>query len=274
MITYTALTRFTETRLNAMCLNFERAYSNPSEVAIHDLRVSIRRLLTHLDYLIFLLDRNKDALKVCEAQHNKIKRCLKSLNKIRDLQNQIHALENSPIGREYPPRLLELLKTNEKTRLNTLADKMDRWTLQKTRKKIRSLINGKHVSNRELELKSHLYLNYLTQELHSAVHECQKPDLMGCHRLRIRLKHYRYHLEMLEQGFGIKQILIGAVKDWQDDLGALQDLRVLLKQIEKIDTNLDPQIQRYKSAIQSELDDLLNKVKDEVYAIRFETQLK
>lgn len=274
MITYTALTRFTETRLNAMCLNFERAYSNPSEVAIHDLRVSIRRLLTHLDYLNFLLDRKKNASKILEAQHNKIKRYLKSLNRIRDLQNQIHALENSPIGREYPLKLLEILKTNEKSRLSTLADKMDRWTLQKTRKILRSLIHSSPISNRELVLKSHLYLNFLTQELHSAVHECQKADLMGCHRLRIRLKHYRYHLEMLEQGFEIKQILISAVKDWQDELGALQDLRVLLEQIDKADSDSDPQIQSYKSTIQSELDDLLNKVKDEVYVIRFETQLK
>lgn len=273
MITFPALIRFTELRLNTMCLNFEHAYSGHSEDAIHDLRVSMRRLLTLLDYLSFLSDQHPEAAGEYKVHHRKLKRCLKSLNHIRDLQTQIHTLENIPSGKPQPLRLLDHLKSQEKNRLSRLSAEMDQWTLQKTRGKIREVMHNCPINEKEMELKSYLYINYLTQELHSAVHFCQKPDLIGCHRLRIRLKEYRYHLEMLEHGFGIKQILLGAIKEWQDDLGALQDLRVLLEQINSADIKSDPDILAFRATVQSDLDKMLQTVREEVHAIRFETQL-
>ncbi len=274
MIQFPALIRFTELRLNTMCMNFERAYGSPTEEAIHDLRVSIRRFLTHLNFLSFLSDQNEDTSGKYRLYHKKLKRYLKSLNQIRDLQTQITTLGALSSEKGCPPKLLELFKSYEKNKLSKLASEMDQWQLQKIRKKVRTLIHETPISDKELELKSYLYLNHLTQELHNAVHYCQKPDLCGCHCLRIRLKEYRYHLEMLEQGFGIKQILIGAVKEWQNELGALQDLKVLLEQIDKAYPESDSEVLAFRATLQDELDALLNTVKDEVHAIRFETQLK
>lgn len=274
MITFPALTTFTELRLNTLCLNFERAYSNPEEDTIHDLRVSIRRLLSHLKYLEFIFEHVPPVADAYQVYYKKLKRCLKSLNELRDLQIQIQHLENIPLEKARPVKLLAVLKSHEKELISKLSFKMDLWNLQKIRHKLRRLILSNTISSKELELKSHLYLNFLTQEVHGAIQVCQKPDLVGCHRLRIRLKDYRYHLEMLEQGFGFKQLLIGAIKGWQDDLGALQDQRMLLEQLHKMDLQSDPEIHAFALRAQAELDAMLEVVKEEVHAIRFETQLK
>lgn len=274
MITYSALIHFTQQRINTMCLNFERAYSRPSEEAIHDLRVSVRRLMSHLNFLSFLADQEEQVVKEYAALYKKLKRYLKSLNRLRDLQIQIQYIEKQAAEKHIPQNLLAALKSEETDRLSRITSKMDRWKLRKIRITIRRLLQANAVSDRELELKCSLYLNFLTEEVHGAVCDCTKPDIIGCHRLRIRLKEYRYHLEMLEQGFNIRQLLIGAVKNWQDELGALQDMRMLLEKLRVLEAAGDPEIIAFRHHIQSELDALLDIVKDEVYAIRFETQLK
>lgn len=274
MITASALHRFTDNRLNTLCLCFEKAFAAPEEEAIHDLRVALRRLLTHLNFLSFVFDQHPDADGICRRHHKKLKRCLKSLNTLRDLHIQIQYLQRLPKDSAYPLSFLEALKALEKQKLATLSQEMDQWTFPKTRARVKEALHSVPVGDRELELKAHLYLNYLTQELHESVHMCHTPDLPGCHRLRVRLKHYRYHLEMLEQGFGLKQILMGAVKEWQDDLGALQDLRVLLEEIQRADTGADSGYSAFRAQIQTQLDNQLAAVRDEVFAIRFETQLK
>jgi len=171
MITFPALIQFTELRINTLCLNFERVYSNPSEEAIHDLRVSIRRLLTHLNFLSFLSDQDEHVSKQYGILHKKLKRYLKSFNQLRDLQIQIQYIENHASENHSPLKLLEILKCDETARLSRLSFKMDQWNLRKIRIKIRRLIQESAVSNKELELKCHLYLNYLTEEVHNAVNE-------------------------------------------------------------------------------------------------------
>ncbi len=274
MITFPALIQFTELRLNTLCLNFERTYSNPSEGAIHDLRVSIRRFLTHLNFLSFLYDQDEVISEQYRTQYKKLKRCLKSLNQLRDLQIQIQYIENHSVENHVPVKLLEMLKCDEAARLSRLSFKMDAWNLRKIRIKIRHLLREYPVGDKELELKCHLYFNYLAEEAHSAVNDCKKPDILGCHRLRIRLKECRYHLEMLEQGFDIKQLLIGAIKNWQDELGALQDMRMLLEKLHQMNTVADPELHGFTSHVESELNALLETVRNEVHAIRFEIQLK
>lgn len=273
MISSQALIRFSEQRLNTACLNYEKAYAQPSEETIHDLRVSLRRFLSHLGYLQFAYDQNPKVIQWCQKSHKELKRCLKSLNHLRDLQIQIKYLETLPEAISVPAIFLDGLRTQEKAQSDQLRSQMDAWSLQKIRTKMNLLLSQGALNDQELVLKSHLYLNYLTQELHDSVCHCQKPDLGGCHRLRIRLKGYRYHLETLEQGYGIKQILLGAVRSWQDDLGALQDLRILLDSITQAQA-LDSGLSALQDHVTAELDTRLLAVKEEVYAIRFETQLK
>ncbi len=274
MINFSALTRFTEQRLNTLCLNFERAYSKPDEETIHDLRVSLRRLLSHLNHLSFLYDQNEEVLKNVGLHHKKLKRYIKSLNQLRDSQIQIKHLESLIAPDECPESVLTHLRDDVKTKLDGLASEMDMWTLNKTRKKIRSILHNYPLPDRELELKSHLYLNYLTGRLHESVQFCQTPDICGCHKLRLRLKEYRYNLEMLEHGYGIKQILMGAVRQWQDDLGTLQDRRILLKHLDAMDWKNDADLNDFRTRIQAELGDLLKTVASEAHAIRYETQIK
>lgn len=274
MISFSALNRFTEQRLNTMCLNFERTYSNPDEESIHDLRVAIRRLISHLKYLIFLYEHNPDIQRNLKIQHRKLKRCLKSLSLLRDMQTHIKYLEGLSNDETGPNRLIDCFTTQSQHLMTGLASDMDDWSFQKSRKKIRRLLNNASLTDKEIELKSHLYLNFLTQRLHESVQSCQKPDLCGCHSLRIRLKEYRYHLEMLEQGFGIKQILIGAVRQWQDDLGTLQDLRALFEKIDSMDWKNDSELEAFRLQLQAKLTTLLQTVASEAHAIRFETQIK
>lgn len=274
MIKFSSLSRFTEQRLNTMCLNFERVYSNPSEEGIHDLRVSLRRQISHLKYLIFLYENNSENASTLKIHHRKLKHNLQSLSLIRDMQTHIEYLKNPAGGETRPKILIDHLKVQIDDKLNNLPAELDLWGLQKSRRKLRNILASYPISDKEIELKSHLYLNFLTQRLHESVQCCQKPDLHGCHALRIRLKEYRYHLEMLEQGFGIKQILIGAVRQWQDDLGALQDLRALYEKTDTLDWKDNPEIELFREVLQSKLNDQLIVVANEAHAIRFETQIK
>lgn len=257
-----------------MCLNFERVYSDPGEESIHDLRVSIRRQISHLKYLIFLYENDAEICIQLKTHHRRLKRNLQSLSQMRDLQTHINYLQGLSGDDACPEMLLEHLKAQTSSMLHRLPSEMDRWTLQKSRRKVRKLMADYPLSDKEIELKSHLYLNFLTQRLHGSVQCCQKPDLCGCHALRIRLKEYRYHLEMLEQGFGIKQILIGAVRQWQDDLGALQDLRALYEKTDTLDWKDHPELETFRGRLREKLNEQLMTVANEAHAIRFETQIK
>ncbi len=274
MIRFQALSKFTEQRLNTMCLNFERVFSDPGEESIHDLRVSIRRQISHLKYLIFLYDNDSEISTELKTHHRRLKRNLQSLSQMRDMQTHIRYLEELSGDDPCPGSLLENLKAQTVSKLHSLPSEMDRWNLQKSRRKVRQLMADYPLADKEIELKSHLYLNFLTERLHASVQCCQKPDLCGCHALRIRLKEYRYHLEMLEQGFGIKQILIGAVRQWQDDLGALQDLRALYEKTDTLDWKDNPELEAFRARLQQKLNEQLMAVASEAHAIRFETQIK
>lgn len=274
MIKFSSLSKFTEQRLNTMCLNFEHVYSNPGEETIHDLRVSLRRQISHLKYLIFLYENDSENKSTLKIYYRKLKRNLQSLSLIRDMQTHVEYLSTCPSDEACPGAIIEHLQAQIDVKLQTLPTELDLWALQKSRRKLRSILASHPLSDKEIELKSHLYLNFLTQRLHESVQCCQKPDLCGCHSLRIRLKEYRYHLEMLEQGFGIKQILIGAVRQWQDDLGALQDLRALYEKTNALDWKDNSELEVFRARLEEKLNEQLITVANEAHAIRFETQIK
>lgn len=274
MIKFSSLTRFTAQRLNTLCLSYEMAYSEQSEKHIHDLRVSLRRNHSHLEYILFLYDQHPEFFKKFRPMSKKIRRHIRALSSLRNLQTQILYISSQSALCPDVDVLLNEMKREEQLLLVNLRYQMDEWRLQKIRRKLIRFMIKNPLPDKELELRSVLYLNLLTDRLHEAVHLCCTPDICGCHTLRIRLKEYRYHLEMLEQAFGLKQILMGAVKQWLADLGALQDKRVLLKRLEKPEYANLPQYAPLLSKIQLDIEELLLQVQEEANAIRFETQIK
>jgi len=271
MINHPALARFTERRLNMLCLNYEQARFKPEEAAIHDLRVSVRRVIGLLGFWAFLCDAEPDKAWICTAEARRLRKHLKTLNRLRDLQVQLRYLKGPEVKAPCPEALLQELAAQEQGELAALKAEMESWRLTRTRRRVLSLARETVVAPREMELKTHLYLRYLTDRLHESVHCCQKPDPDSCHRLRVRLKQYRYCLEILEQGFGIRQILLGAVRQWQNDLGTLQDRKVLLTFVEA--SAAGEAAAPLRDALASEIAQLLAQVQEEACAIRYETQL-
>lgn len=271
MINHPALVRFAERRLNMMCLNYEQARFKPEEAAIHDLRVSVRRVIGLLGFLEFLCDGEPEKARICSAERRRLKKQLKALNRLRDLQVQLRYLKGPELKVPYPEALLQELTAQEHGELAALKTAMEAWPLTKTRRRALKLIRETVIPPRELELKTQLYLRYLTDRLHESVHCCQKPDPDSCHRLRVRLKQYRYCLEILDQGFGLRQILMGAVRQWQNDLGTLQDRKVLLSFVEA--SAAFEAAGPLREALGAEIGQLLAQVREEACAIRYETQL-
>lgn len=273
MVQHDALTRFGEQRMNTLCLHFEQAYSRMDEAAIHDLRVSVRRAISLLGFLSFLYDEDAHAVRTCEKCTRKLKRSLKTLNGLRDTQVLLRHLKQQGASSPFAVNLIAGLSSQETALKESLQQAMDAWRLPAIRRKIKKLLQTRPKERPELELKTGMYLRYLTQRLHESVQCCQAPDGATCHRLRIRLKQYRYFLELLEQGYGIRQILLGAVRQWQNDLGILQDRRVLLECARQASDDT-PDAHVYIAALETEITALLQAVQEEALSIRFETQLR
>lgn len=270
MVTYSALIRFTEEQLNRFCLNYERIYSNPTEEAIHDFRVSCRRMLTLLDFFEFLLESDPKAASGCKRLRKDIRKWLKSMNGLRDLHILIGYVSSFDDSNTQVP---DILKGQQSLQIQRLSSALPSWDPPAIRKKANRMIHTVTLADSELNLKIQIYLNYLTGQLHESVNRAEIPiSLKTAHRIRIRLKEYRYYLELLAQGFHLHQPLISRLKNWQDQLGALQDLQMVIRQLQQLENPApeqsahwiqaaELQLRQQQTALQNQLPDLLFQTK-------------
>ncbi len=210
------------------CLS--RASRRPGEKEIHDLRVSIRRLLSFLGVAASL--SGKEALPAREAR--RIRELMRPLGRLRDAQVKIEWLKRiAPTG-------------DEGTRLYALSvvGDADKW--EERVRKILTEGSGRGFRPRNLKMKLPDRQESVLQEIAATLLAAQRRkvesfrerareqgDVESLHRMRLAFKKYRYSAEVLAPLFPRANAgTMRRLHAFQTLLGTLHDFDVLLAEAE------------------------------------------
>lgn len=271
MITCTTLSNYLKVKFKTSLQLWEKSRNTPSEINIHDLRVSLRRLIAILNFSIFLYENQPKYQKRIKKIRKQVKCYLSSMSKLRDLQVQILSIQSQELVSDYSLLYLEYLQQKEQELLEELPSNLEKWHLKELKKKCVNTLHKRPVKNREIEMKTYLYLHYLTDRLHSVIDKTNEQPA-SYHKVRIALKKYRYYLEFLEKAFQLKQGLLPYLKQWQDRLGHFQDLYITLQHIEKMNTKSYYDHVMFQKQYLTEMNDLIPTLKQDLYELKFKTQ--
>jgi CHAD domain-containing protein len=198
-----------------------------NEKNVHDLRVLIRRILSFAGFINEITNSHYFL-----PLKSELKRVLKVLNPLRDVQVQILKVKrttapDSPIM-DYFYYLLKLEK-------DYLAAARRELT-KKTMTDLSGLffffnldLKSKSLTFEELLAESKQISDKVISELKNAIKKLDYSDLTSIHNLRLAFKKYRYTIEILQLIFEERIDTNTDLKQFQTILGAIQDNNILLE---------------------------------------------
>lgn len=204
------------------------AHQELSPEAVHQLRVSSRRLETALELFAGLVGR---------APVRKIRRQLKrhrrALGPLRDLQRQLEWLSDEPLLDEYlTEKAAQLPATVRRARKKVRRSSVSR--LEKRLEHLDALLAGLLEEADQEEQVREIFSRHLWESLLSAMacaDEVDPDHSFSYHPLRLTLKHFRYGAEVFrEAGWPTpldEQQGWEKIKGLHEALGSLQDVEVL-----------------------------------------------
>lgn len=198
----------------------------PSEEALHKLRISLRRLLALVDLLQAITSPPKSNLR------KQLKAQLTSVSELRDIQ--VSRLEISLLVSKYPQLqgFLHQLHLRELALLIALPELIASWRSGKLQRKLNKIVR---IALRPDSFTSLItsYLDRVCQLVAERQSQLDSSDLGSFHKLRIAIKRLRYSLELTSHGL-LKQNgeQIEHLKRYQDLLGDIQNNVVLLTNLE------------------------------------------
>ncbi len=201
-----------------------------SEASVHQLRISLRRLIAVLDLVRALLPATK-----LKRIRRRLQKQLSRLSRLRDAQIQMQYLDELEPAYPQVRRFRRELARRE-TRL-----------IQKARKRIRLVKAGKIIranaqrlvsrplepNSRSVDLRSAAALSEELERTFTKVLDRQRrlqaDDPATIHRLRVVFKKFRYAVESLASVLpAIDSQRLKELREFQALLGQVQDFRVLL----------------------------------------------
>ena len=201
--------------------------------AVHDVRIASRRLMAALDAVHLLLRSNKS---VRVQKH--IKEDLKNLGPIRDVQMQIELARTELRSGGRTDKFIEKLENQEKRLKRKAASEIGRIDTKKVKKPVAAF--NRRVSRPLAGVDPDHFLFTLNSIVDSTfarvVDRSRALDLhdhQTFHRLRVQFKTFRYLLEFLQAPLGISEDQIGRMKRYQEVLGRMHDLMVLIAKLER-----------------------------------------
>lgn len=234
--------------------NFNKVKSGFTEESVHDLRVSIRRLLALLNMINEILP-----LSYFTEIRKILKKLIKALNPLRDTQVQIvflsKAVYNYPsLFPFFQKKLSDEISCieNFKLLLNKFnADDLEGlFFFQKLDLK-NQLLKTK-VTFRSFE--EHALKSF--QNLLLASTQLKTEDLISFHKLRLTVKRYRYIVEFLFDYINYPKQLLKKLKQNQNILGEIQDLRVLNEELNSF-LNVNKDLIEFNDSIRIDLRTLI-----------------
>lgn len=208
---------------------FEKTMKENSEANIHDLRVWDRRLAEFVKINSMLA--GKKSAKILDQ----LKKLLSSLGSLRDNQaQQVIAIEYS-----LPEVFLEALRKAEKRLVEKTAKSIESFDKKSLYKRIDRLVKKNNlICSDSANLKKNLVLlidlvNVEFENLKRKYNMINPADFSTIHAVRIAFKKFRYTAEALEKFLGFDEEKQKLLKDFQDIMGAIQDLVILTETLDK-----------------------------------------
>jgi CHAD domain-containing protein len=207
----------------------ERYRRDPEQAGSHDLRVGLRRLHAAIELAVAL---EPEALP--DKLTGRLKRLLGALSPLRDIEIQREAVEKHALEPETRQTLLGWLRRREKKLGKKIQRRVARFPLPETRLGMAAAAAVLEARARDPTPSAQLVVLGAVAERYAAFDRRRRAsndhDLEGLHRTRIAFKKYRYAVELagplLRPPARARK---GALKRFQDELGALQDSVVVLE---------------------------------------------
>ncbi len=223
----TALLNVFDERISTYQTHVVRCQQLFSEEAVHDLRVSIRRLLAMLD----LLKQVAPGLRRQKKLRRRLKRQLAGLGALRDTQVMLATVRamkgKPPAGHQaFVADLLQqeahhLLDVKDQL-LECPSRKINR-RLHQTRKQWKAVASGIDMQQAIRQAVDAAYANVCVRD-----RRARQDNAASIHRVRIAFKHFRYLVEIMQQVQPVYPArTIHAMRQYQTLLGDIQDAGVL-----------------------------------------------
>jgi len=203
-----------------------------STEAVHDLRVASRHLMAALDSVHALLG-SKKALRC----RKRIKNRLQQLGSLRDIQVQLRAAQKQLGSGKTAENFIRNLQRQERELCRQNVAKIRGANAKNLRKAIAAL--HRRIAEPPTRTDSNRFLKTLNSIVDSdfetvvaRLGALDSRDPRTFHRLRVRFKRFRYLLEFLRTIMSVPDDRVVRMKEYQDALGEIQDLSVLIKHLE------------------------------------------
>jgi CHAD domain-containing protein len=209
-----------------------RCRNQCSEESVHDLRVATRRLVSWID-VIQLTMPDKRLRKIRQV----LKKQFDTLSPLRDIQVQILSV-NAMLSR-YPQLepFLTILLLREQRLLKRIArvvagaeTRMMSSVFTSIRRTLRSRLALPAVRSALLTGLQGAAASAFTRSV-DALKKTQPDDTASIHHMRVTFKKFRYLLEMLAPLLGVTKEQMKAMNAYQDRMGDVQDIEVLISSI-------------------------------------------
>ncbi|MCX7909008.1 MAG: CHAD domain-containing protein [Ignavibacteria bacterium] len=210
--------------------NLEKVINDFDDEAIHDLRVSIRRILAFMSLVDELCGRQLN-ISLIKSLKNKIKK----FNQLRDVQVQISFLINQI--KKFPELLdfLFTLKSKEKKQISKLKK-----FLQKKQVNFAGELFFYHNNLKQEECFNQTTKDDVIKIAANSLNEV-KTSIGGIvvgnyetyHKTRLKIKRFRYIIETVEQIIQSPREKLKSIQELQTILGEIQDYTVLLSLLER-----------------------------------------
>lgn len=218
-----------EKLFSIFCKKYEFCSNHYTEPGIHDLRVSIRRMMS----LLFLLENFTDVPYIRDLQKS-LGKILKSLNPVRDTQVEVAMMKNLifkfPVFYTFYIHLLnqEIVQAKKAAKIIAEADREGIEGLvfflnMYLKQRINDL--GLDIS-KIIDIRKSAFNNLVLKYSQAA-----KDDVDSIHKVRLALKKYRYLEEALKPVIKLPKERLRQMKSLQDHLGEIQDYTVIINRI-------------------------------------------
>ena len=223
------LARTLESRWKVYREQLRLCQEQPSEAAVHELRVATRRLLAEFALLSGVVPG-----ATLEKARRTLKRRLTALGDLRDTHVQRRFIEQKLASFPELIRLRSRLKRRERRLVKAAAETVNRCKTRKLGKLIAAMINTLNAKTHRPQAESQLtafVLSTVARSFAEAVERRQAIDPADpgtIHRTRVAFKRFRYMLESLSPGLtGLSRRQLRALAYYQRKMGIIQDLEVM-----------------------------------------------
>lgn len=240
--------------LNVYEINFNSNLISLSEEAVHDIRVSMRRLIVILNFLSY----NFNSIYAFKIKKD-IKKLFDRLSKLRD--NQVIQLELSNYIEEFPfiSQILTILQSKENSYIEKIRNTLPNYSPSIYSGWIYFLL--KEIDNLNCDSGFDIALDFVDfnyKNLLESYTSIDVKDPATIHNTRIAFKKFRYSIEMLLPAYETKKKKVKILNLIQTLMGKIQDLSVLIAELNEIQENVDFEMRHLINIFNKEAEQSIN----------------